>query len=119
VSLFDGTHTIFDLEMLANRGDHYCYAGVAREIRGRIGGELTLPQTETLEVGPSPVRLTVESDLCPAYAGTLLEITQSAGSLPPDVFLPAAVAGLHSIAAAADASNVANIELGQPTHFQV
>ena len=27
--------TIFTLELLANRGDHHCYAGVAREITGR------------------------------------------------------------------------------------
>ena len=33
----DGVDTVFTVELLANRGDHYCYEGVARELDGRLG----------------------------------------------------------------------------------
>ena len=36
------------LELLANRGDHHCYAGVARELAARTKTPLTLPHANQL-----------------------------------------------------------------------
>ena len=39
--------TVFNCELLANRGDHYCYEGVAREVSGRTGGAAALHEVCT------------------------------------------------------------------------
>ncbi len=106
---------VFNLELLANRGDHHCYAGIARELHGRTGGGLTLPQHDVLTVGESPVPLRIETDLCLRYTATLLTCTDS-GALPADVLAPLSAAGIHSLTAPVDATNLSNLELGQPTH---
>ena len=39
--------TLITFELLANRGDHHSYEGVAREVSGRTGGQLKqIPMTE-------------------------------------------------------------------------
>ena len=68
------------LEFLANRGDHRCYAGVAREIAARLKGALLLPPVLTLTAGESPVRLRIETDLCLLYTATLFEVNPEAGT---------------------------------------
>ncbi len=110
-----GTDPIFSLELLANRGDHHCYAGIAREIHGRTGAGLTLPECAVLTAGASPVPLRIESELCLRYTATLLTCTES-GRPPDAVLAPLAAAGIHSLTAPVDATNLSNIELGQPTH---
>ena len=35
---------LFTLELLANRGDHHCYIGLAREISGRTGTATGRPE---------------------------------------------------------------------------
>ena len=48
---------LLTLELLANRGDHHCYAGVAREIAARTQTALVTPPARKLEVGAPPVPL--------------------------------------------------------------
>lgn len=107
--------TVFDVELLANRGDHYCYAGIARELHARTGGGLNLPQSVSLETGDCPVPISLESDLCLIYTATLLEL-DATDPLPVDVLAPLTAAEIHSILPAIDVTNLVNIELGQPTH---
>ena len=45
--------TVFNCELLANRGDHYCYEGVAREVSGRTGGQLRYKKLHKLQVLPA------------------------------------------------------------------
>ena len=103
------------LELLANRGDHHGLIGLAREVSGRTGGPIRQPEGRALEVGEAPYPVIVETDLCPVYA--LTRLTRRA-----DVGLDAAAiqlleaAGLKSVGAVVDATNVANLEFGQPTH---
>ena len=104
------------LELLANRGDHHCYAGVARELTGRLGGGLRLPEVAVLEAGEPPVPLRVETDLCLVYALTALDLGPGDARLPEEVLRPLRAAGLHSVSPAVDATNLSNLELGQPTH---
>lgn len=102
------------LELLANRGDHHCYEGLARELCGRLGNPVRTPELTKLTVGESPWPLRLETDRCLVYTATLLE--GGSGSLPPAVLAPLTAAGIHTLTAPIDATNLVNLELGQPTH---
>ena len=130
-----GEHgTVFNVELLANRGDHYCYGGIAREVRGRTGSPLRTPPVRTLDVHPAtPDRVRVETPLCLVYTLTELFAPDSgrarppgapheedgavgARALPADLLAPMLAADMHSTLPAVDASNLTNLDLGQPTH---
>jgi phenylalanyl-tRNA synthetase beta chain len=105
------------LELLANRGDHHCYAGVAREAAARLDTPLTLPAYARLSPSAAGPEIEVASELCLVYTATLLEHSAAAeSSLPPDLSAILKVAGWDSGNAVVDASNLANLEFGQPTH---
>ncbi len=107
--------TVVNCELLANRGDHYCYHGVAREVRGRTGGALRFPPLHKLNVLPADAtRVRIESPLCLIY--TVTELFRGEGVLPTEVLAPLIAADVHSISAPVDASNLANFDIGQPTH---
>lgn len=109
--------TVFNCELLANRGDHYCYEGVAREVSGRTGGQLHYKKLHKLEVHPADAtRVKIESPLCLVYTVTELSRGNASGSLPAEVLAPLIAADVHSISAPVDASNLTNFDLGQPTH---
>lgn len=107
-----------NLELLANRGDHYCYAGVAREVSGRTGKSVTTPDTAPLKTGDSPVPLRIETELGLIYTVTLLERDpeQPTTPLPDDVLAALEAAEIKSLLPPVDATNLSNLELGQPTH---
>lgn len=107
----------FTLELLANRGDHHGYAGLATEVRGRTGAPVSLPAVSTIEVGPSPIPLVDEAgDLLLTYTATLLERRGPTSELDADEVLPILAAGQERVSAPVDATNLANLEFGQPTH---
>jgi phenylalanyl-tRNA synthetase beta chain len=109
--------TVFNLELLANRGDHYCYAGIAREVSGRTGGRLRYPPLAKLNgENATGERVRIESPLCLRYTVTELFVPAEQKPLPSEVLLPLTAADNHSISASVDASNLANLEIGQPTH---
>lgn len=109
------------LELLANRGDHRCYLGLAREFCGRAGTIPNTPPVTTLQHRPwaedpddacgVPVR--IETPLCLRYALTPFEIV-GAGVLEASEVLTKS--GQQSIHPVVDATNIASLELGQPTH---
>ena len=106
----------FTLELLANRGDHHCYIGLAREISGRTGASTCRPDFADLSTGTPPVALRIETDLCSRYSATLLERTGTASPLTDAELAPLTAAEIHSVSPAVDATNLSNIEFGQPTH---
>jgi phenylalanyl-tRNA synthetase beta chain len=110
--------TVFNVELLANRGDHYCYEGIAREVSGRTGGKLRYPRVKKLDAQPADAsRVRIESPLCLVY--TLTELTAPDGTIPPlpsDVLRPMLAGDMHSTLPAVDATNLTNLDLGQPTH---
>jgi phenylalanyl-tRNA synthetase beta chain len=109
--------TVVNCELLANRGDHYSYQGVARELRGRTGGPLHYPPLYKLNVLPADeTKVRVETPLCLVYTVTELFRGDAAGVLPSEVLAPLTAADVHSISAPVDASNLTNFDLGQPTH---
>lgn len=104
------------LELLANRGDHHAYVGIAREVVGRLGGGVRLPEVAELSTGDSPHPVVIEADdLCGVYSLTRLR-GPAGGSLGAEALALLAAGGLASKGAVIDATNVANLELGQPTH---
>ena len=108
---------VFNLELLANRGDHYCYAGIAREVSGRTGGALRFPPVAKLNAEKATAdRVRVETPLCLVYTVTELFRGDAQSPLPSAVLAPLTAADIHSISASVDASNLTNLELGQPTH---
>lgn len=108
---------LLTLELLANRGDHHCYAGVAREIAARSKTPLTLPSPRALELGTPAVPLRVESDKCLLYSATPLRVTGTLlGSLGKEADELLNAAGLLTGNAAIDVTNLVNLELGQPSH---
>jgi phenylalanyl-tRNA synthetase beta chain len=108
--------TVFNCELLANRGDHYCYQGIAREASGRTGSPLHYPKLRKLDVQPADAtRVNIETPLCLVY--TVTELFRDAkGVLPTEVLAPLIAADVHSINAPVDASNLTNFDIGQPTH---
>jgi phenylalanyl-tRNA synthetase beta chain len=109
--------TVVNCELLANRGDHYCYQGVAREASGRTGGRLHFPKLKQLEiVEADATRVKIETPLCLVYTVTELFRGNAGGMLPPEVLAPLLAADEHSISAPVDASNLTNFDIGQPTH---
>ena len=106
---------VYGLELLANRGDHHCYMGLAREISGRTGSKICGPMTTDLTVGAGyPVRS--ETDLCLRYTATQMTRVGAAKNLSSIDLEPLDAAGIHSLSAPVDATNLSNLEIGQPTH---
>jgi phenylalanyl-tRNA synthetase beta chain len=107
--------SIFTLELLANRGDHHCYEGVATELCGRLGGMVRVPEQAELVVGTSPWPIDNQTDGCLRYTATLMEKTGH-GNLPAEDLRTLEAAGIHSLTSPIDATNLVNLEIGQPTH---
>ena len=106
---------VYGLELLANRGDHHCYMGIAREISGRTGAKICGPLTPILTIGDGyPVMN--ETELCLRYTATKMKRIGPAQSLSSIDLKPLDAAGIHSLTAPVDATNLSNIEIGQPTH---
>ena len=112
---YTDTDTVFNLELLANRGDHHCYTGIAREISGRTGQSICRPECTDIEIGEGP-KISIESDLCFRYALIEMRLEGEIKSFSQDVCAPLTAAGIHSLTAPIDATNICNIEIGQPTH---
>jgi phenylalanyl-tRNA synthetase beta chain len=112
-----GADALLTLELLANRGDHHCYAGVAREVAARTKTPLTVPAGRALEVGAPPMPLRIESDKCLLYTATPLRVTgglkKSLGAAADELLQ---AAGLLTGNAVIDVTNLVNLELGQPSH---
>ena len=116
VKRHDVTRDAFTVELLANRGDHHSYVGLAREVNGRTGGGFCAPEVPALSVGNAPHELVLETDLCSRYSATLLERSGDVTSLTSAELAPLEAADIHSVSAPVDATNLANLEFGQPTH---
>ncbi len=115
----EGDDVVFGLELLANRGDHHCYMGIAREISGRTGAKICGPLTTVLQVGEGYPVIN-ETDYCLRYTATTMTLNSAQNgdqhSLSSIDLEPLDAAGIHSLTAPVDATNLSNIEIGQPTH---
>lgn len=113
----DSGDAFYDLELLANRGDHRCYAGLAREIHACSGRPLRdnhpKPELSAKQQGPN---VRVETPLCMEYHLAEFELPQSSGTLSAELQYLLVSSGNHSVNAPVDAANLVELELGQPLH---
>ena len=110
-----GTRPVFNIETLANRGDHLSALGVARELSGRLLTSIKLPPlAATLSDRKTAVPVTVRTPRCLRYA--LMEM-----QLPQEMKLRSDIAAVIRDADPARHTivhllNYILLEIGQPMH---
>ena len=115
---------VFDVAVLANRGDCLSILGLAREVSALFDVGLALPRLKSLKIdgrGAAPraeAAFSVEMaapDLCPRYAA--LKMTGiKIGPSPMWMKRRLELCGTRSINNVVDATNYVMLELGQPLH---
>ena len=111
--------TVLELAITANRPDGLSMAGIAREVSALTGAELNLPRLQQPKL-TAPL----ETDAHSADAmkqGGLYAVTELQGlnaSLPSPAWLRQRLdrAGMNSVNAVVDLTNVVMLEQGQPLH---
>ncbi len=116
--------TVFDVAVLANRGDCLSILGLAREVAALFDLRLTLPRLRTIKIdrrdgasGPDAAFAVdmAAADLCPRYAA--LKMTGiKIGPSPSWIKRRLELCGTRSINNVVDATNYVMLELGQPLH---
>jgi len=115
---------VFDVAVLANRGDCLSILGLAREVSALFDVRLTLPRLKSLKIDRrdgaprADAAFTVEMaapELCPRYAA--LKMTGiKIGPSPAWMKRRLELCGTRSINNVVDATNYVMLELGQPLH---
>jgi phenylalanyl-tRNA synthetase beta chain len=134
---------VFVLDVPANRPDWESHVGVARELAAAVGGDLRIPEPETLAwlderegsaarlsrggaapepagdrdaAGEARVRIVVEdADGCPLYTARVIEGVRM-GPSPLAVRQRLWMLGVRPLLNVVDATNWVLLELGTPTH---
>ena len=107
---------VFTLELLANRGDHRCYVGVAREIHGRTGWRIVTPVVADAPVAAGG-NVEVSTDNCMNYVLCELRRREDAVvALDTAKTRMLVVGGANTVTPPVDITNFVNIEIGQPLH---
>lgn len=114
---------VFNLELLANRGDHYCYLGLTNEIHGRTSAKIkydmakmTMPLDQSEK---SKNLFKIETDKCLAYSLTPYKLSaaqkdrQTRDKYILDILR---ASGVNVILDIIDITNVVMLEHGQPAH---
>ncbi|WP_030542853.1 phenylalanine--tRNA ligase beta subunit-related protein [Streptomyces albus] len=107
---------VVTLELLANRGDHHCYAGIARELGGRFEVPTPLPPLAPLTADESAAPV-VDTPTCLAFGVARCALAEGDGARLPDEWADALrlndeYTGLLPV----DAGNLVGREIGQPLH---
>ncbi len=115
---------VFDVAVLANRGDCLSILGLAREVSALFDVRVTLPRLKSLKIDRrdgaprADAGFTVEMsapELCPRYAA--LKMTGiKIGPSPAWMKRRLELCGTRSINNVVDATNYVMMELGQPLH---
>ena len=111
-SLLGLDDTVLELAITANRPDGLSMVGIAREVAALTGGQLSLPEL-TFE----PAQQTLEGDFDGAFYG-LVKLDGVDGSAPSPTWLRQRLdrAGVNSVNAVVDFTNLVMLEQGQPLH---
>lgn len=112
-----GGKVVYNIETLANRGDHLYALGVAREISARYLTSLKYPPVAA-EFGQHKTSIPVKSIVPQCYRYALLEMTLPANMrLRPDIAaIMSGGEGEEEHPAIVDLLNYVQLELGQPMH---
>ena len=115
---------VFDIAVLANRGDCLSVLGLAREVSALFGAPLKTPKPHPIKVekrdgsSASHSGISVEltaPDLCPRYAALQMSGIKI-GPSPSWMKRRLELSGIRSINNVVDATNYVMLELGQPLH---
>lgn len=106
------------IELLANRGDHHYYEGIAREISGRTGDSVNVMPSISIEPSLNSDLFNIDTGGCIAFS--LTEYKKDSclpfNQLDSEYTYMLEVGGVNSICPVIDVTNVVNLELGQPAH---
>jgi phenylalanyl-tRNA synthetase beta chain len=110
---------VFEIDITPNYARALSIVGVAREVAGLTGAQLTLPDPQVRAEGPSiegRAAVTIEEpELCPRFTIGLAEGVQ-VGPSPMWMQRRLTNAGMRPISNVVDISNYVMLEWGQPTH---
>ena len=120
-----GTDTVIDFEVTGNRPDCMSILGMAREIATafnlplKVAVETSGPgpggASNGSAAGPGSLSITLENpDLCPYYAGGVVDVT--VGPSPDWMQVRLRAGGVRPISNIVDVTNYVLLELGQPQH---
>ena len=116
-------HTVIDFEVTGNRPDCMSVLGMAREIatafqlplKMRLTGPASMADSSKRGPATQPITITLENpDLCPYYAGGVLDVT--VGPSPDWMQARLKAGGVRPISNIVDVTNYVLLELGQPMH---
>lgn len=112
--------TVYDLEILSNRGDCLSHWGVARELAALLGRQLRDPElTEPERRGPPAnelVSVEIEAaDDCPLYSVECID-ELGEGATPLWMLRRLLAVGARPISPVVDLANYVMVEIGQPVH---
>ena len=110
----EGQNTVFNIETLANRGDHIHALGVARELSARFLSPLKLPAVVTdLSDRKTSIPVRNLTDKCLRYALLEMTLPEDMQNRPEVINALGESAGKHPIV---DFLNYILMEIGQPMH---
>ncbi len=103
------------LELLANRGDHHCYEGIARELNGRLAsGVKNISYKDIDFIIPVNFEILAQRE---TLSFSLVEFCKSNPStLDEKLVKMLSVSNINSINVPIDITNIINLEIGQPMH---
>ena len=111
-SLLGLDDTVLELAITANRPDGLSMVGIAREVAALTGGQLSLPEL-TFE----PTQQTLQGDFDGAFYGVVkLDGVDGSASSPTWLRQRLDRAGVNSVNAVVDFTNLVMLEQGQPLH---
>ena len=104
--------TVLELAITANRPDGLSMVGIAREVAALTGGALSLP-----DLTLAPANRPLEGDFDGAYY-SVIKLTGVDGAKPAPTWLRQRLerAGVNSVNAVVDITNLVMLEQGQPLH---
>ncbi len=109
--------TLITFELLANRGDHHSYEGIAREVSGRTGAKLKQIPMNAVQFGQEQNKFSIDTDGCIAYSLTEFRADGKTNGEPLKRYSHMLqTGGVNEICPVIDVTNVVNLELGQPAH---
>lgn len=108
--------TILTLELLANRGDHYSYAGIAQEIHGRTAWTLHGLARDALPVEGGSSLVEIKTEKCNSYALAEFVLSEKRESLPIYMVQTIQSSGANVVDPAVDVTNYIGFAMGQPMH---
>lgn len=108
---------IFTLELLANRGDHHSYVGIAQEIHGRTGWVKKSVDIPSISPANDTSLVSVKTDNCLNYVlAEFVKTNADNVELTPAQKRMIELSGNNTVLPVVDVTNFVGIELGQPLH---